>query len=321
VSPFLDAIIRVEETLGKAANDSIAEESALCCGMLRTAVTEAGATIGDALSISESAVADDPSDCNDTQALGSGSGQRLDSWKEIAAYLGRHVTTVQRWERQESLPVHRHVHDKLGSVYAWTLELDEWWRNRAESVEHEDAARQSPSLPAPEHPADNIEPEHPGVRWPTGRRSSMGIALAAFVLAAVVVSLLIAGGAGRESWIDGPSTKIRAVAILPLANLSRDADQEYFSDGITEALITELAKIKALKVISRTSVMWYKGGTKPLREIAHELKVEGVVQGTVVRSGQRVRITARLVDARSDRLLWAEAYERDLHDVLTLQGK
>lgn len=234
------------------------------------------------------------------------------------------MTTVQRWERQESLPVHRHVHDKLGSVYAYTVELDEWWRNRPETGEQEEAKRQSPSLGAgPEHSvySESPLPGSPSVRWRSSRMRSTGIALAALFVAAVAIGLLIASGGGREGWLVGPSARIRAVAILPLANLSRDADQEYFADGITEALITELAKVKALTVISRTSVMRYKGGTKPLREIAHELKVEGVVQGAVVRSGRRVRITAQLVDARSDRHLWAETYERDLHDVLALQGE
>jgi TolB-like protein len=150
---------------------------------------------------------------------------------------------------------------------------------------------------------------------------STGFALAAFVLVVAVVALLIATSAGRDRGFDATSATIQAVAILPLANLSRDPDQEYFVDGITEALITELAKIRSLSVISRTSAMRYKVDTKPLRDIARELKVQGVVQGAVVRSGGRVRITVQLIDARSDRHLWAETYERDLHDVLTVQGE
>jgi TolB-like protein len=270
-------------------------------------------------------VAEGPSNGGETPAPGAGPGQRLDSWKEIAGYLKRHVTTVQRWERQEGLPVHRHVHDKLGSVYAYTFELDDWWGNRAEKVEYEDPAAQSPSLGVEtEHAADSetaLAGSATVRRWLTSRLGSAGFALAAFVVAAVVVGLFIAGGAGRDRRPDGPAARIQAVAILPLANLSGDPDQEYFADGITDALITELAKVKALKVISRTSVMRYKAGTKPLREIARELKVEGVIEGAVVRSGDRVRITAQLVDARSDRHLWAETYERDLQDVLALQGE
>ena len=114
---------------------------------------------------------------------------------------------------------------------------------------------------------------------------------------------------------------IRSLAVLPLANLTGDPAQEYFSDGMTDALITNLASLPALRVISRQSVMRYKGSTKPLPEIARELGVEGVVEGSVVRSGGRVRITAQLVHAPTDRHLWARSYERRLEDVLALQGE
>jgi TolB-like protein/lipopolysaccharide biosynthesis regulator YciM len=254
----------------------------------------------------------------------SGPGQRLDSWKEIAGYLKRHVTTVQRWERQEGLPVHRHVHDKLGSVYAYTSELDDWWRNRAERVEHAEREVQPPSSGADLEDAADADAALAGSATVHGhlasRLGSTGFALAAFILAATVVGLLIARGGGRDR-LDVSPARIQAIAILPLANLSRVPDHDYFVDGITEALITELAKIQSLTVISRTSVMRYKENMKPLREVARELNVDGVVQGAVVRSGERVRITAQLVDARSDRHLWAETYERDLNDVFALQGE
>ena len=112
-----------------------------------------------------------------------------------------------------------------------------------------------------------------------------------------------------------------SLAVLPLANLSGDPDQEYFSDGMTEALIADLAKVGALKVISRTSVMRYKGTRKPLREIAHELGVDAIVEGSVLRAGDEVRITAELVDASSDTHLWAESYNRKLTNILSLQGE
>jgi serine/threonine-protein kinase len=114
---------------------------------------------------------------------------------------------------------------------------------------------------------------------------------------------------------------LSSLAVLPLENLSGDPAQEFFADGMTDALITDLAKIKTLKVISRTSVMQYKGARKPLREIAAELGVGAVVEGSVLRSGQRVRISAQLIDATSDEHLWAESYDRELQDVLTLQGE
>jgi serine/threonine-protein kinase len=114
---------------------------------------------------------------------------------------------------------------------------------------------------------------------------------------------------------------ITSIAVLPLTNLSGDPTQEYFSDGMTEALITDLAKIGALKVISRTSVMRYKGSDKPLPEIARELGVDAIVEGSVLRAGDEVRITAQLIHAASDTHIWAESYDRDLTNILSLQAE
>jgi eukaryotic-like serine/threonine-protein kinase len=114
---------------------------------------------------------------------------------------------------------------------------------------------------------------------------------------------------------------IGSLAVLPLDNFSGDADQEYFVDGMTEALIAELSQIGALRVISRTSVMQYKEVKKPLRQIARELNVDAVIEGSVLRSGDRVRITAQLIDARRDQNLWAKSFEKDLSDILTLQSE
>jgi TolB-like protein/Tfp pilus assembly protein PilF len=114
---------------------------------------------------------------------------------------------------------------------------------------------------------------------------------------------------------------IRAVAVLPLEDLSPDPGHDYFADSLTEALITSLAKISALRVISRTSVMQYKGARKSLPQIARELNVDAVIEGSVVRSVDRVRINAQLIHATSDRHLWAESYERDFRDILALQSE
>ncbi len=114
--------------------------------------------------------------------------------------------------------------------------------------------------------------------------------------------------------------RIRSLAVLPLENLSGNPEEEFFADGMTDALITTLAQISALRVISRTSVMRYKGARKPLPEIARELKVEAVVEGTVVRSGNRVRIAGQLIHARTDTHLWAKNYESDLRDILAVQS-
>ena len=115
--------------------------------------------------------------------------------------------------------------------------------------------------------------------------------------------------------------RIRALAVLPLANLSGDSEQDYFVDGMTEALIAELAQVSALRVISRTSSMHYKGTTRTAPEIARELGVDGLIEGSVMRAGERVRITAQLIHAATDRHLWAHTYERDLRHVLHLQGE
>jgi TolB-like protein/DNA-binding winged helix-turn-helix (wHTH) protein/Tfp pilus assembly protein PilF len=181
-------------------------------------------------------------------------------------------------------------------------------------------------------------PPAPSVAAVSDRRSAMrtsplqrwrgwllAVGGAVVALAVLVLALNVAGlrerllrtvGAARE-----PPLQIESIAVLPLENLSGDPQQEYFADGMTEELIIDLGKISALRVISRTSVMRYKGTKKPLPEIAKELNVDAVVEGTVLRSDDRVRITANLLDARADRHLWSETYERDLGDVLMLQGE
>ena len=142
----------------------------------------------------------------------------------------------------------------------------------------------------------------------------------------------IESGRGREAGEAAPPAprrrerraapgRVKALAVLPLANLSRDTEQDYFADGMTEALITDLAQIRALRVISRTSAMRYKGTDKTLPQIGRELNVDAVVEGSVRRVGDRVRITAQLIHAATDQHLWAKSYERDLRDVLALQSE
>ena len=140
-------------------------------------------------------------------------------------------------------------------------------------------------------------------------------------VAGLVVAGLLASNAFRvhDSVLATSVPEIQSLAVLPLANLSGDAAQEYFSDGMTDALITDLARIGSLKVISRTSSMQYKQTKKSLPEIARELNVDGIVEGTVQRSGDRVRITAQLIFGPSDKHIWADSYERDMHDVLALE--
>jgi TolB-like protein/DNA-binding winged helix-turn-helix (wHTH) protein/Flp pilus assembly protein TadD len=118
-----------------------------------------------------------------------------------------------------------------------------------------------------------------------------------------------------------PATVIHSLAVLPLESLSNDASQDYFADGMTDELISDLGQLSALRVISRTSVMGYKHAHKPLPQIARELNVDAIVEGTVLRSGDRVRITAQLIDATADKHLWSQSYEGELKDTLALQNQ
>jgi hypothetical protein len=144
--------------------------------------------------------------------------ERLDSWKEIAAYLDRGPRTVQRWEREEGLPVHRLQHDKLGSVYAYRSELDAWWESRRARLDTEPAAGEGPG---------------------------------------------------------------RTVAVLPFSDLSREKDQEYFCDGIAEEISGALARIRGLRVASRTSSRRFKGTELGVREIGRRLGAGTVLEGSV----------------------------------------
>jgi TolB-like protein/DNA-binding winged helix-turn-helix (wHTH) protein/Tfp pilus assembly protein PilF len=144
---------------------------------------------------------------------------------------------------------------------------------------------------------------------------------AALVGAALLLVALVASSAKIQRWLSATSSSptIHSIAVLPLQNLSGDAAQEYFSDGMTDALITDLAQIGSLKVISRTSSMQYKQTKKSLPEIARELNVDGIIEGTVQRSGDRVRITAQLIYGPSDKHVWAHSYERDMREVFALE--
>jgi serine/threonine protein kinase/tetratricopeptide (TPR) repeat protein len=165
--------------------------------------------------------------------------------------------------------------------------------------------------PRPEA-SDLVTAEHVN-RAPRRRAWLVGGSLALVVLAAAVTLI-------RSSWTAPPAHQIRSVAVLPLENLSGDPEQEYFADGMTEQLITDLAKISGLRVISRTSVMQYRKARKPLPEIARELKVDAIIEGAVARAGDKVRVTAKLIRGATEQSLWAQSYERDLRDVLALQS-
>jgi TolB-like protein/Tfp pilus assembly protein PilF len=219
-----------------------------------------------------------------------GSG-RLDSWKAIAAYLRRDERTVRRWEK-EGLPIHRHLHAKKASIYAYTAEVDQWWNRDLSRLEDVAAAR--------------------------GPGRTLALVLATCVLIVAAAGAWIAFG---NRLLERPAaSEVASIAVLPLENLSGDPQQDYFADGITEALITELGRIRTLRVISRSSVMAYKGRKKALEQAAQELKVDAVVEGAVVREGGRVRVTAQLIRVRPERQVWADRYEREISSILALQA-
>jgi TolB-like protein/DNA-binding winged helix-turn-helix (wHTH) protein/Tfp pilus assembly protein PilF len=152
----------------------------------------------------------------------------------------------------------------------------------------------------------------------SSRRRRWAVVAAAVLVLGGVAWLLARGGPRATA---PPRAPIRSLAVLPLANLSSDQEQEYFADGMTDALIAVLARLDEVKVISRTSVMRYKDTQASLPEIARALQVEGVIEGTVLRSGDRVRITVQLIRAEGDEHLWSGSYERKLEDVLGLQSE
>lgn len=177
-----------------------------------------------------------------------------------------------------------------------------------------------PSNPKAEgHDASGAAPPHkPAVPL---RRSSSQVLWAAMVVALFLGAILAWETTSRKASLDSSAAAIHSLAVLPLESLSADSSQEYFADGMTDQLITDLGQIAELRVISRTSTMQYKGTRKPLPQIARELNVDAIVEGTVLRSGDKVRITAQLIQPSTDRHLWAQSYQGDLRDILGLQNQ
>jgi TolB-like protein/DNA-binding winged helix-turn-helix (wHTH) protein/Tfp pilus assembly protein PilF len=184
----------------------------------------------------------------------------------------------------------------------------------------EEAPLRSPELATLPHPVSEAgnhrdlagKPEFDRRRLP-----SLVWKISALALLLLVASL----AAWKIHSLNRPSLAIRSLAVLPLESLSSDASQDYFADGMTDELISDLGQISALRVISRTSVMTYKHARKPLPQIARELNVDAVVEGTVLRSGDQVRITAQLIEASTDKHLWSQSYEGELRDTLALQNQ
>jgi len=181
---------------------------------------------------------------------------RLDSWKEVAAYLHRGTRTVQRWEREEGLPIHRLQHDKLGSVYGFKSELDAWWKSR-------------------------------GAALPGDAAAQAGL---------------------------GPS-----VAVLPFADLSREKDQGYFCEGVAEEIINALNRLQDLHVASRTSAFRFRDSAADICEIGRKLRVRTLLEGSVRKAGDRLRISVRLSNAEDGYQVWSDTYDRQMTDVFAIQ--
>ena len=232
---------------------------------------------------------------------------RLDSWKEIAAYLRRDERTVRRWERSEGLPVHRHVHQKQSSVYAFRAELDAWRAARQpESRTVDDVAEETDT-------ADATIVDDRSVAEPALRRGVIAgfaaAALIALAAATVYIGIRPASPPGRVM-----------LAVLPFENMG-PPEQDYFSDGLHEELITELARLNPdrLGVLARTTVLPYRDAPQDLRALGRELGVSYVLEGSVRREGDRARITAQLIAVEDGSHAWAEVFERELADVFSIQ--
>jgi TolB-like protein/Tfp pilus assembly protein PilF len=218
---------------------------------------------------------------------------RLDSWKEIAAHLGREVRTVQLWEKSEALPVHRHQHARQSSVYALKSELDAW---REARKCRPDAAADQP-------------------------RSRVGLRVAVTAGAAVVFTAIAIAGflVWKNRSAQSSREALSSVVVLPFLDLSPQRDQEYFSDGLTEEIIDALSRVPNLRVVARTSAFALKGKANDVRRIGHDLNVSAVLEGSVRKSGEQLRITAQLNRAADGYHLWSRTYDRQLRDVFAVQ--
>lgn len=248
---------------------------------------------------------EDPDSQAQAAKPGQGASQRLDSWKEIAAHLRRDVRTVQRWERNEGLPVHRHVHDKQGTVYAFPAELDAWWHGRQSKAKAGETGAEAATSTG----------EISAQRGTALLSRRWWIALIpGLVLAAVVaVSVL-----RRRS--TPPGERRLTVAVLPFKDLNAgDPEREYFAAGLSEEMMARLAQAAPgrLRVVPLTAA--YRD--KSLRQIGEDFKADYVLQGSVRRAGNRVAITGELLQVRDQSQVWADSYDRDLRDVLSMQAE
>lgn len=258
-------------------------------------------------------------------------GKKLDSWGEIASYLGREVRTVQRWERTEGLPVHRHEHKKKSTVYAYAGELDTWIKQRQpkDDPEADDAfaREQDPEQElmsgtdspveivnppvAPTGPGSTSHPDEP--RSPAGKR----VVIALFALG-ILWAISLGVYRGFQPAITGQE-KVR-IAVLPFTYVSGDSKPDYITAGLTDLIRTKLGQLdpRHLGVIAATSSRIVAG--QPIPEIGRVLNVKYLLEGGVQRAGDQVRIDVQLIQVSDQTHLWSESFTRELSDVLQVES-
>ena len=245
---------------------------------------------------------------NREEPSGSLASDRLDSWKEIAAYLKRDERTVRRWEEREGLPIHRHQHKSRAAIFAYKSELDAWWNNGQNALETQEQAQGGREASA-KLPAEST----PSVYHTLVARRWVALAAGLLLIAPVIVY--------RIAMPNRPSAQMRIV-VLPFQNMTGDPNQEFFADGMTEEMISQLGATNParLGVIGRTSAVKYKNSGKGIDQIGNELGVDYVLEGSVREAGSRVRVTAQLIRVSDQMHVWSQSFDRSLKDAVELQS-
>lgn len=226
---------------------------------------------------------------------------RLDSWKEIAARLKRDVSTVQRWEKREGLPVHRHLHNKRGSVYAYTSELDTWWDGRRQRLE----AQQAEPFAIPEQSRPF---QSPRTIW-----------ILSLLVLGLIITLAVYAGISSRPASSRVGADLRTVAVLPFKPLVPAAQNDYLELGMADAVITSLSRLRQLIVRPPSAIVKYAGSEQDPIAAGRELRVDAVLDGSIQRLGDRIKVTVRLIRVRDGRPLWADEFERQSADLFDVQ--